>query len=350
MSAAAQKDLKYFLEHTDEMPTDPKVLEQLANDHMNAALEAGQEQINVDTIVGKADEYPGAAAANTEEKTSEQATAKAEAAAAPEPAAAEAKPDGILAKDGKNVIPYAQLESARQRAAAAEALARAQAEELTVLRLSARTPSIAAPSDADMLTDEELDALEADSPTLAKTLRAQQAAIQQLRDMVQTVTQRQAVEAATQEAEVKSEVQTAIDSNPTLASWQTSEDQTMWDRASAFDKVLRAMPEYANTSFADRFDKVVEMTQSALGLEAEAPPAPARVHAAPTPEQIQAAAKAKLTQASKGKRPVSLSDIPGGAPPAVDERQKVEEMSSVALGNQFLGMTKDQMETYLASL
>jgi len=348
MSAAAQKDLKYFLEHTDEMPTDPKVLEQLANDHMNAALEAGQEQINVDTIVGKADEYPGAAAANTEEKTSEQATAKAEAAAAPEPAAAEAKPDGILAKDGKNVIPYAQLESARQRAAAAEALARDQAAELAALK--AEKSAQAQVNDADMLTDEELDALEADSPTLAKTLRAQQAAIQQLRDMVQTVTQRQAVEAATQEAEVKSEVQTAIDSNPTLASWQTSEDQTMWDRASAFDKVLRAMPEYANTSFADRFEKVVEMTQSALGLEAEAPPAPARVHAAPTPEQIQAAAKAKLTQASKGKRPVSLSDIPGGAPPAVDERQKVEEMSSVALGNQFLGMTKDQMETYLASL
>jgi hypothetical protein len=350
MSAAAQKDLNYYLTHADEMPTDPKEIERLANAHMDAAMEAGTEQMDVNKIVGKADETPGAAAAETVEvKTDEPVKAKAETpAAAGTPAAEEAKPDGILAKDGKNVIPYSQLESARARAAAAEALARDQAAELATLRAAKTAPEQV--EDADMLTDEELTVLEADSPTLAKTLRAQQAAIRQLRETVDSVTQRQASDAAAQAAEVKSEVQTAIDSNPTLAAWQTSEDQTMWDRASGFDKLLRAMPEYANVSFADRFAKVVEMTQSALGIEPEPEPSPQKQEEQLTPAQIKAAATARLAQAGKGKKPLSLSDVPGGAPPAVDERQKVEEMSTVGLGQMFLGMTQEQRDAYLASL
>jgi hypothetical protein len=42
-----------------------------------------------------------------------------------------------------------------------------------------------------MLTEEELKVLEADSPTLAKTLRAQQAAIVKLTDTVEKITERQ---------------------------------------------------------------------------------------------------------------------------------------------------------------
>ncbi len=345
MSAAAQKDLNYYLTHADEMPTDPKEIERLANAHMDAAMEAGTEQMDVNKVVGTADEPPGAAAAEKVDVKADE-PAKAEVKPAAEVPAADAKPDGILAKDGKNVIPYSQLECARPRAAAAEALARDQAAELATLRASKAAPETVA--DADVLTEEELSALEADSPTLARTLRAQQAAIRSLRETVEGVKTRQASDVASQEAEVKSEIQTAIDANSTLATWQTSEDQTMWDRASGFDKLLRAMPEYANVSFADRFEKVVEMTQSALGIAPATAPAPQEDQL--TPAQIKAAAAAKVAQATKGRKPVSLSDIPGGAPPVVDERQKVEEMSTVSLGQMFLGMTEEQRVAYLASL
>ena len=353
MSQAAAKDLNYYLSHTDEMPTDPKEIERLANEHMEAALEAGTEQLNVDTIVGTADEIPGDAAANAESKEpkkDEPAPAKAEAEPAAAQAAAAAKPDGVLAKDGKNVIPYSQLESARQRAAEAEALVRQQAEELAQLRRAQAPTGTQEPAqDAEMLTDEELDALAEDSPTLAKTLRSQQAAIRQLRETVEGVTRTQATQQAAQVAEVKTEVQSAIDGNATLAEWQTAQDRTMWTRASSIDRMLRELPEYANVSFADRFDKVVEMTQIALGQQPDAP-APAQQKEELTPEQIKTAAKAKLTAAAKGRRPTTLSDIPGGAPPAVDERQKVEEMSTVGLGQMFLGMTPEQRDAYLQSL
>src|SRR3990167_8765536 len=45
--------------------------------------------------------------------------------------------------------------------------------------------------DVATLTKEELDTLEAESPTLAKTLRAQQASIQKLTEQLQAVAERQ---------------------------------------------------------------------------------------------------------------------------------------------------------------
>ena len=339
--SAVLKDLNYYLEHTDEMPTDPKEIEKLANEHMSQALESGQDELTVDKFVPPEDKTEKVVEAKAEPVKTEEAETKTE-----EPKAevkTEAKPDGILAKDGKNVIPYSQLETARARTTAAEALVREQAAEIERLK------AVEVPGDVETLTEEELTALEADSPTLAKTLRAQQAAIQKLSGQVQDLTERTNGQIANEEAVIKSDIQTAIDANPTLAAWQTAEDQTLWNEASRFDKALRESPTYANVSFADRFKKVVELTQSALGIE---PPREEKKESLPTltPEEIKAAATAKLAKAAKTAVPRSLSDIPGGAPPAVDERQKVEEMSSVALGQQFLGMTKDQIDAYLASL
>lgn len=334
------QNLKYFLEHPDEMPIDPKELERLTNEHIAGALDSGTEELDVEKIVGK-----------EAEKTGEPAPAKSEeppkeAAKPQEPEAKETKPEGILAKDGKNVIPYAQLESARQRAAQAEAkaaeataLAQQQAEELAALRAGKQ------PQDAEMLTEEELTALEGESPTLAKTLRGQQAAIRQLREELENVRGRQEAQAKTEEELVKDEIQAAIDANPMLAQWQADEDQTLWNEVVRFDKMLRESPRYAKVSFGDRFADAVELTRVSMKL----PPEP-KQETTLTQEELRAAAERKLADKSKASRPVSLSQIPGGAPPAVDERQKVEEMSSVALGNQFLGMTKDQIDAYLANL
>jgi hypothetical protein len=344
MGNPAVKDLRYYLEHTDEMPTDPKELERLANEHMDLAMESGTEVMNVDKIVGEQPPEPAANKPAEVQAEPEKPAEPAKAAEAAKPAepAAEVKPDGILAKDGKNVIPYSQLETARQRAATAEALARAQAEELAALKAQKPAPA----AEPEFLTADELAALEADSPTLAKQLRTQQAAIQSLRETVATVTQSVQSRVAAEEAEAKSDIQTAIDGNAVLASWQTSEDQSLWAEATRFDKLLRESPKYANVPYAERFAKVVELTQNAMGLEV---PKPAEAEQ-PTQEQIKAAALDKLKKVAAKSTPTTLSQIPGGAPPAVDELAKVEGMSPTALGNQFLNMTKDQMEAYLSTL
>lgn len=340
----SEKNLKYYLANPDEMPTDPKELERLANDQINLALEGGQEQINVDNIVGKVDvdeikvESSPAAEVKTEPVKTEEVKTEGKVE--------ETKPDGILAKDGKNVIPYSQLESARKRATDAEDRATAAQAVATELsgRLKALEEGKQVEGEAGLLTEAELETLEADSPALAKVLRTLQDQNKALEEKVKSVTDTQASQQQSQEKEIKSEIQTAIDSNPTLASWQSAEDQTLWKEASRFDKLLRESPKYADVPFAERFAKVVALTQEALDIA----PANTEEKITLTPEQVRAAAAAKLKDVKSV--PTSLSDIPGGAPPAVDEKGKVEQMSTVALGQQFMNMKREELDAYLSQL
>ena len=354
--SATQKDLKYYLENPDDMPTDPKEIERLANEHMQAAMELGAEQLSIDNLVQKDEPKPEvkAEAAEPDDKVKETETPKAEEAKEapkeePKPQAAEVKPEGVLAKDGKNVIPYAVLESARERAAAAEQLAAEQLKELETLR--AQKPKEREEPKSEMLSDEELTALEAESPTLAKLLRAQQATIQNLTGTVEQIKGREEQRTSTEKAEVKSEIQTAIDAVPKLAAWQAAEDKTAFNIASLHDKTLRAIPKYKDVSFEDRFKKVVELTEATLAEQQEETPAAGKPEVkAPTATEVRAAAEAKLAAAKSKGVPKSLSDIPGGAPPAVDERERIEQMSVFELGNKFMGMSPEQREAYLSGL
>jgi hypothetical protein len=363
MGTEQKKDLNYFLEHPNEMPEDTAEIERLAAEQYAASHAADTSTLSIDQIVKPLDDKAGASSGATTGKeeakpdaVEAEAAAKAEAdaaaaadAKAAEQAAAAAKPDGVLAKDGKNVIPYAQLETARQRATAAEQLAAQQAEELAQLKAQVASGKPATTdAEVETLSDEELDALEAESPTLAKLLRGQQATIQKLTGTVQALAQHQGEQVATEVAEVKSEIQEAIDANPTLAAWQTDKDQTMWNKASKFDKLLRSEPEFANVPFADRFAKVIELTKSALGLPAEKPAEPGAVKNEPTAAEIKAQAAAKLKETKT--LPRSLSDIPGGAPPAVDERERVDDMSAAELGAKFMDMKPEALQAYLNSL
>lgn len=333
----AEKDLKYYLEHPDEMPTDPAELEKLANEQIRNALEGGQDQISVDRFAEKDDKADSSPAPKAEEAPKEEVKPPAEEAPKEE------KPEGVLAKDGKNVIPYAVLEQSRRREQEAVALATEQAKEIERLK-GQSVPDKGA--DTVFLSDEDLTALEAESPTLAKVIRGQQNALKQVTAKVDTVVEDVKVRVEHEETEVKSEIQQAIDATPKLATWQVAEDQTMWNEAAKQDRVLRSNPLYADVPFEKRFAKVVELTQAAMQVEPLKPePKP---EPKPDPAAVRAAAEAKLRNITT--MPRSLSDIPGGAPPAVDERQKVEEMSSVSLGQMFLGMTQEQRDAYLSNL
>jgi hypothetical protein len=170
----------------------------------------------------------------------------------------------------------------------------------------------------ETLSEDELRTLEADSPTLAKTLRSLQTAIVTQSDKVERLAARQDAELARERAEVSSEIQTAIDSNPTLAAWQTAQDQTRWIEATRLDKVLRESPAYADVPFSDRFAKVVEMTQKAFDAD------PRREEETP----LRAAER---------------------------EQEKVvknlDTISAAELGAKFLGLgDPDAIQTYLANL
>lgn len=341
---ADTKDLKYYLAHPDEMPEDPKELERLANEQIAQALESGKEQVSVEDFV-KMDEKPEsspAAKAEVKEATKEEAKADPKEAA---PKADEARPEGVLAKDGKNVIPFAVLEASRRREKELTDLAASQAAEIGRLNAANAGKTVQAEQDAAALTEEELKTLEQDSPTLAKLLRAQQSEIKGLKDTIKGVNERVEVQVEQTEAEIKTEIQTAIDANPKMAAWQVAEDQTLWNEAAKMDKLLRENPLYADIPFEKRFAKVVELTEDAMGLRT---PAPVETPKKPDPAAVKAAAAAKLAKTPT--TPRSLSDIPGGAPPAQDEREAVEGMSITALGEKFMHMSPEQRDAYLATL
>jgi hypothetical protein len=344
---ADTKDLKYYLAHPDEMPEDPKELERLANEQIAQALESGKEQVKVEDFVEMDEKSESSPAPKKEVKEAPKEEAKVESkeAAPKEEPEKEAKPEGVLAKDGKNVIPYAVLEASRRREREATELAVSQAAEIERLKQAEAGKTVRAEQDAAALTEEELKTLEQDSPTLAKLLRAQQTEISGLKTALKGVNERVEVQVEQTESEIKSEIQTAIDANPKMAAWQVAQDQTLWNEAAKIDKLLRENPLYADVPFEKRFAKVVEMTEDAMGLRTQ--PAPAEAPK-PDPAKVKAAAAAKLAKTPT--TPRSLSDIPGGAPPAQDEREAVEGMSIVSLGEKFMHMTPEQRDAYLASL
>jgi len=108
---------------------------------------------------------------------------------------------------------------------------------------------------------------------------------------------------------------------------------------------LRNKPEWADKTFSERFAKAVELVL-VMNPEYAAPAAD------PLPATPAASTETKPQAPPSDKRPPvnSLSDIPGGVPPAAGKREQLEELSGSALGNRFADMPLDQIQGYLASL
>lgn len=269
-------------------------------------------------------------------------------------AAPEDKADGVLAKDGKHVLPFTVLEGARRRATELEEIVRQQTEQIA--SLSQQQSSQAAPvveqqqvelpaSDMD-IDDETIAAYEEELPGFAKVLRAAKAnqqVIQQLTAKVEELSTKDVRTAEQAEkVRVQNDVQDAIDSIPVLAHLQ-SNDAEAWAEVVALDNSMRAMPKFQGLSLKDRFEKVAAAYQAATG--------PIQVTTANTqPKDLTKEADRLIAAGANRVRPASLSDIPGGATPPVDERAALENMSSAELGASFERMTEDQQQAYLARL
>lgn len=325
-------------------------LEQLANVATTGGIAALEElaatgKMEEGDVVAAAEAAEPAALAevpvNTEPEEKEHATA-------------------VSTKDGKGTIPYSVLKGARERATQVEQQneeLRTQLDELKQ-RMDSSTTTVAETKAATYEVDDQITAMQEkvaqltdEFPELAELMTGQiemlQATRRQLLDLqTQQFDEREQREAETR-ATVQETVQEAIDGNAVLTFWQSKKGPE-WPVAAEMDAMLRSKPEWAEKSFADRFDKVVELVR-VLNPEFEVP------ETAPTdnpPTSTTTSTQKEAQAPASVKRPPvnSLSDIPGGVPPAAGKREQLEELSGSALGNRFMNLSPDALMAELAAL
>lgn len=271
-----------------------------------------------------------------------------------------AEPEGIATKDGRHVIPYSVLKSERDRASRAEQLANEMKERLAALEAQAQQGNQGANNgesartnqqvpEASDLSDDDLEALKEDFPTVYKVVMASMAKAAALEAKLQPMEASVQEEAAERARSATETVQDAIDSVPKMAHIQATDAQA-FTLAKQFDSALREQPNWADKPLSERFAKVIEMVESTMGT-IDVPgskPAPQ-----PSAEDLRKAALATAASAAKQTRtnvPTSLSEFPVGDPAAQDEREAAENMSALQLADKFSSMTPDQMDAYFRTL
>lgn len=315
-------------------PSDPEALKELERSIMlgdssddkaeEEELEDPGEEVTPESTV----------AAKPDEKVEEP---KGETSTTPEPV--------VLTRDGKHTIPYTELENARDRAARAEATVQALNEQLKSIKKGGE-PGDEGKQGEVSITDDELGELDEISPEIAKVIRAQMSKIEQLSGVVVELNRDREVTKTTRAQEVQDTVRAAIESTPDLVAWreeatrEDNPDPKRWERAQAFDDMLQQDPEWQDKSFEERFAKAAQMTRAFYGDEA----------ATSKPVTPAPTIPAKKESVSENSIPMSLSDIPGSTPAGHSMRETLENASAVSLGNRFLNMTPEQIESELARL
>ncbi|EGR0786572.1 ATPase [Vibrio cholerae] len=187
-----------------------------------------------------------------------------------------AKPDGILAKDQKHIIPMEVLERERQE----KAQLRQELEELKAhsaqLEKAQRMIDVrnkqleelgVAPADLpeDVTIDEKkLAALQEDYPELAPFFLA-------MNNKIEALVSSGTVAASTTPPETESaapvdnaELTMALQANADLQSWM-SEGGARWNAAQQIDDHLASSSEWSNRSYAERFEEVSKRVRLAFG-------------------------------------------------------------------------------------
>jgi hypothetical protein len=306
-----QKDAAFYLANPDQLAgLSPEALEALA--------------------------YPGEATGAVQDETAQADPAPSGDAVVTKVAGEQPQPDAILARDGKHLIPITVLDSARNEASTAKATAQAETEarvaaEQRLAELQAKVDAMQvgdpkASTEVSTLSAEEIAAMEEDFPVIAKGYKAMQAEIARL----QALSEAQETSHKTEEVNTAARtVQDLIDSNPKLSHLQTS-DPEGWAKAIAIDDGLKsAMPDMAS-----RFNAVVAAYEAQYGAVST----PSKVTT--PPEKTPA----------KPNVPISMSQIPGGTPPAVSEAAALLAMNGTQAMAHFEGMTKEQIERKLDAL
>lgn len=326
MSGDNTKDLAYYQANPDE-------LADLSLDEIEALGVASEEG---ETASGKAPEAATEAGEDDKDGKAGQQQEQGESATEGDQDA-----DGVLAKDGKNVLPFSVLQGARERAASLERMVEDQKAELERLRGERSTegtsskPETGEPAEGESgeLSDEVMQVVEQEFPALAKILRAQQNELSSLRE-------ERIARSAAQASEIADKVQAIIDAQPKLAHLQ-SNDPDAWRELVEHDNRLAASPKWRGKPLNERFDAALRIYEAENGEVA--------LPQSGTKKPTQTAEPSLDTPAAASRRgPTTLSDLPGGKPAPVDEQASIEQASAVELTARFEAMTPEQLEAFIA--
>lgn len=279
------------------------------------------------------------------------------------------EPQGVLAADGKNIIPYDVLRTTRERAdteaqarAAAEAAAQSAKDQLAAtqaeleqLRAGNAAPGAdkgaarAGSSERIAQLKAQADAVRDELPAMAGALDGLVEELEAVAALRTTLEEREASDKTQRErgeqdaaAQAQAAVRTAIDSNPTLAFWESHQDPAAYNRAVDFDEVLRKDPAWAGKSMGERFTKAVELT---LAVMPGAPKPPVT----PTAAEIQVRAEKAVRDAGDF-TPNTLSDLPAGASPGADPLENIANSDVIQLGRRMDQMSPAQVEELLSRI
>jgi hypothetical protein len=270
---------------------------------------------------------------------------------------------GVATQDGKGVLDYEVLKSARTSEAAArreldEALNRIRTLE-TQITSASTTEDPKAQDQAQESKDEllgQLDQLAEDFPELAGVFKTLHTNVTALQTKVGTLEGRAVSEMQEEQEAVAQAIRAAIDNNPLLSLWEAS-DPEAWGRAHQFDDLLKNRKEWAGKPFAERFEQVAKMVL--LDYPQAKRPTTASGGVLPTGgkenavstslsmmsvEDLSRKADQALDEAGEF-QPRTLSDIPGGTPPSDKDRSN---LSVTQLEGMFENWTDDQITAYLA--
>lgn len=278
----------------------------------------------------------------------------------------------VLAKDGKNTLPFSVVTEARgeRDAAKAEAEAakkqaeetarelaeaRAQLEALQKQEKAGTATAAAASQSADELEasiaslEKEADALEEESPYLAGQQRASAKVMRSLLANTRALEQRLAQDKADAEkreqeaqqrteAEIKAEVEAALNGNKALAHWREHKP-AFFNEAANLDKSIRQEKEWQNKPLPERFAEVVRRMTAEYG-EAILPPGS---KGSPKPK-----ADKLLPDGSDLGDVKTLTDFSGGTPTAQNPLEDLENASPHELSRAMEKMTPEEIARMVA--
>lgn len=271
----------------------------------------------------------------------------------------ESKAEGIATADGKHIIPITVLKVTRKELSEEKGLRAAAETRIKELEAivaaasqgakqgeSARTSTEGLGQD---LSAEELESLKEDFPTVYKAVMTAKAKAEALEAKLKPVEEREKATEAERERMNREAVQDAIDSVPKLAYLQSGNPEA-FELAKRFDAQLLSIPAWSDKPMSERFAKVAEMVESAIGaIELPGNP-PSKSTPSPSAAELAKAAKARAAEVAKkgASVPTSLSEFPAGLAPAADEQEMLENISPVELGRKLAGMTPEQLDAYLS--
>ena len=284
-----------------------------------------------------------------------------------------ADPGGVLARDGKHIIPFevlsnerrsrialeeqtaaltAEVEALKKAAAEAKALATegtALATEGTALATEGTAKPAAAvdqelPAEikakADQLREDYGDEF-ADSWLDNWRTKAELAAVTAWKKTVES--ERATAESATRKT-AESAMQEAIDAVPLLTQWQVDQDHPEWYQAAneVYQMLTRTSAAYRAMPLAERMALLPERVEALYGQSPHS--------ARKTDEADATKAAANAIGAAALRRPTSMSDIPGGERPAASEAERLEAMTGPQLQATIEGIAAkgaDKLEAFL---